>query len=383
MARGRMLSKKIAWDSTVNSLDSIESILAYIMTIPHLDRDGRILANGAYIKGKCLPLMEQITSEDVDEYITEWAEKGLVVLYRYKRQNTAMQFSGFKKINKMINEDGDPTALYGREAKSDYEAPSPENIIINKTNAIPDFGQEPRRVYVMQAGSLYKIGISRRPLNRLSNTKAPNDSKVKLVFDYVPIHRKSIQEEGFLHEKFGDKLHSGEWFHLAPEDIKYILERPAINGGTSMHEIHAMHAMSELQAEEKLSKEKVQEDVVPADEPASFEAEIRQTRRQSAAKPLDTHTCFTLVRDWVAENRTHLLLPVGEDISAAQLYQIPSKDRGIVKQLSKMLKANQVVAAMQHAQGMNGFKYGIFSPYLLKCVRNFVETILTEEQSHG
>jgi len=44
MARGRFISKSIATDLAVNSM-SIEAHLLYVMAIPHLDRDGRILGD--------------------------------------------------------------------------------------------------------------------------------------------------------------------------------------------------------------------------------------------------------------------------------------------------------------------------------------------------
>ena len=373
MARGRMISKKIAWDVTVNGLSSVESILSYTWTIPHLDRDGRVLGNGQFIKNKCLPMISDITVEDAEEFVLEWANQGLAILYQAKNGDRILQFANFKRLNKMTNPNHEHTALYGREAASEYPDPTPENIIIDNTEHKPIPIRKTRYVYILRAKNLYKIGLSGNPEGRRTTIQTARGEKVELLFFYKPSQRNPLMEEAFLHDHFDGKRYHGEWFKLTNEDIEYIKNREDCMSNSSIG-----------LAEVKLSKgNKVQEAVVLPDEPASFEAEIRQTRRQSAAKPLDTHTCFTLVRDWVAENRTHLLLPVGEDISAAQLYQIPSKDRGVVKQLSKMLKANQVVAAMQHAQGMNGFKYGIFSPYLLKCVRNFVETILTEEQSRG
>jgi hypothetical protein len=41
MARGRFLSESVATDARLNGL-SVEAELVYLMTIPHLDRDGLI-----------------------------------------------------------------------------------------------------------------------------------------------------------------------------------------------------------------------------------------------------------------------------------------------------------------------------------------------------
>jgi hypothetical protein len=79
MAERRMLSASIAEDEALNRL-SIEAQLLFLMTIPHLDRDGLISGNPRVFFGKVCPLRDELRDR-ILSLINEWVDQGLVIRY--------------------------------------------------------------------------------------------------------------------------------------------------------------------------------------------------------------------------------------------------------------------------------------------------------------
>lgn len=112
MARGRFLNTSIAEDIALNSL-SIEAHWLYMMTIPHLDRDGLIKADTYVFFGKVCPRRPKLIPR-IDALIAEWAAVGLAIVYPTHDGQVAF-FRGFTK-----NQQG---MTYSREGASALEPP--------------------------------------------------------------------------------------------------------------------------------------------------------------------------------------------------------------------------------------------------------------------
>ncbi len=85
----------------------------YLMTIPHLDRDGLINGNPSVLRGRVCPLREDFISK-MTPIITEWAQCGLVIRYTAS-DDTVLWFKGFSKNN--------PLTHYNREKGSKFAPP--------------------------------------------------------------------------------------------------------------------------------------------------------------------------------------------------------------------------------------------------------------------
>lgn len=94
MARGRFLSESIATDARLNSL-SVEAELAYLMTVPHLDRDGLIEGDPDVLWGKVCP-KRRIFLDSMASFIQEWTKAGLVICYDTD-DGLVLWFKGFAK----------------------------------------------------------------------------------------------------------------------------------------------------------------------------------------------------------------------------------------------------------------------------------------------
>lgn len=150
MASGRFLSTSVSEDVRLNGI-SVEAQMLYLMTIPHLDRDGIINGNPSVLRGRVCPLREDFQSK-MTAIINEWVQVGLVIKYT-AGDDTALWFKGFSKNN--------PLTHYGREKASKF-APPPgyirgeKGLIANDENKLPDIsgkmpddsGNSPREVEV-------------------------------------------------------------------------------------------------------------------------------------------------------------------------------------------------------------------------------------------
>lgn len=87
--------------------------MVYLMTIPHLDRDGLINGNPSVLHGKVCPLRTKLASR-MPKIIEEWVDAELVIEYA-NGKSAVLWFKGFAKNN--------PLTHYSREKASLYPAP--------------------------------------------------------------------------------------------------------------------------------------------------------------------------------------------------------------------------------------------------------------------
>ena len=123
MARGRMTNKTVAIDRRLNSL-SIESHLLYMMTLPHLDRDGLIAGDPPLLKSTAVPRREELHSR-IAELVQEWLDAELVI--RYETPDTAVLF--FPSFGK------NQTLQYNKEGPSQF--PPPPGFIRTSSGMVP------------------------------------------------------------------------------------------------------------------------------------------------------------------------------------------------------------------------------------------------------
>lgn len=111
MARGRMISATIAIDKRLNTL-SIEGQMLFLMTVPHLDRDGLIVGDAPLLAAKAIPRRPELHGR-CEELIQEWIASGLVLPYETD-DCRVLYFPGFRK---------NQTFQYNREGASQFPPP--------------------------------------------------------------------------------------------------------------------------------------------------------------------------------------------------------------------------------------------------------------------
>lgn len=112
MAARRMLSAMVGRDEKLSAL-SLPALCLYLMTIPHLDRDGLIDGRPPVLVGMVAPLRGEFY-DDAHGLIMEWVTVGVVTRYNGERE-PVLAFHGFRRHQQGM--------LYDREAVSVYPPP--------------------------------------------------------------------------------------------------------------------------------------------------------------------------------------------------------------------------------------------------------------------
>lgn len=82
MAKGRMLTKSISTSRRLADLKTDSARLLYTWMIPHLDVEGRMIADPLVIKGLVVPRLFTMTPESINEYLADMVAVDLISLYR-------------------------------------------------------------------------------------------------------------------------------------------------------------------------------------------------------------------------------------------------------------------------------------------------------------
>ena len=109
MANGRMLNKTITTDDRLNTL-SQEAMLMYLMSIPHLDRDGLIDGRPRVLWGT-VALLRMDLMDRASSIIQEWVDTGLAQRYNGDR-TPVLWFTGFQKNQNLMRYDREPPSRF-------------------------------------------------------------------------------------------------------------------------------------------------------------------------------------------------------------------------------------------------------------------------------
>lgn len=109
MARGRMISHTVATDKRLNSI-SEEAELAFLKTIPHLDRDGIIIGDPILLTAQVCPRRPKLGAM-MEEIIQEWVDAGLAILYETD-EDPLLFFPGFSKNQVGLRYDREPASIF-------------------------------------------------------------------------------------------------------------------------------------------------------------------------------------------------------------------------------------------------------------------------------
>ena len=116
MAEGRMLKKEVSDSKKLGELKADRPRVLWFMMLPHLDRDGRLKADPAKIKGQICTMLGYSTAS-IQKCLEQLHEVGLVILYSVNGEQYLQytRFSDFQSIK------------YDRESESKIPAPNPED----------------------------------------------------------------------------------------------------------------------------------------------------------------------------------------------------------------------------------------------------------------
>lgn len=96
MARGRMVNNSICMDRRVADLSDDTCRLLFTWLVTWADREGRTYGDAAVVRSMVFPRHRNISVEQVDTYLAELHQAGLIVRYEIK-DDLYIWFPGFEK----------------------------------------------------------------------------------------------------------------------------------------------------------------------------------------------------------------------------------------------------------------------------------------------
>lgn len=130
MARGRMVSTTIGTDKRLNGL-SMESHFLFLMTVPHLDRDGLVLGDAPVLASIAIPRRPELHAQ-VDALIQEWIDCKVVVAFD-SDDGRVLYFPGFMKNQPGMRHDREPAS----------NLPVPPGYVRTTSGLTPDDSKTP------------------------------------------------------------------------------------------------------------------------------------------------------------------------------------------------------------------------------------------------
>ena len=111
MARGRIIANDITKDKRVSDLSDDTSRLAFTWLVTFADCEGRTHGDPALIRSILFPRREDITIKQMEVYIREWADLGLVIWYECNGDKW-IQFPAFAKHQKGFDKRHEPDSVH-------------------------------------------------------------------------------------------------------------------------------------------------------------------------------------------------------------------------------------------------------------------------------
>jgi hypothetical protein len=132
MARGRFITNEITKDKRINDLSNDKSRLAFTWLITFADSEGRTHGDPALVRSMLFPRRTDVTVEQIEACIREWADAGLIVWYEAEGDQW-IYFPNFEKHQVGLRKDREPASAI----------PAPPEIPEPPQTSEPDPGQGP------------------------------------------------------------------------------------------------------------------------------------------------------------------------------------------------------------------------------------------------
>jgi len=105
-----MINKAICADKKINNLSNDTSRLAFTWLVIHADKEGRTHGDPAMVRSMLFPRRDDVTVEQVESYITEWAVRGLIVRYE-SNDDLWIWFPNFEKNQLGLRKEREPDSI--------------------------------------------------------------------------------------------------------------------------------------------------------------------------------------------------------------------------------------------------------------------------------
>ena len=132
VAEGRFISKRVSVDRRHWSLSSDTHRMLFLMTIPHLDRDGRITGDAYELIATIAPPLIAAKDFDAESFVADLERVGLAKLYTAECGNPVLWFPRFLSNQKGLRRDREAPSKYSRHPD---DTPDPEDSGVGPENS--------------------------------------------------------------------------------------------------------------------------------------------------------------------------------------------------------------------------------------------------------
>lgn len=222
MARGRFISESVAKDMRLNSL-SIEAELVYLMTIPHLDRDGLIEGDTDLLFGTVCPKRRQF-QDLMEYYIGEWVGVGLVTRYE-SSEGPVLWFRGFAKNQAGLRYDRESPSIFPpppgyKRTKTGIVSVEVPEVAGEEVQPLPPVSDNPPQVTNNEFAALPEPSVILPEASDISTAQGQEQVEVK---DQVQDQPKELNEDEEAQAR--DGIHQA-WFDTYQAEMPEQLEQP-------------------------------------------------------------------------------------------------------------------------------------------------------------
>lgn len=195
MAVGRMLNRTAGLDQELNSV-SVEAQLLFVMSIPHLDRDGLIIGEALPHLGTVLPLRPEFFPK-YEDLLSELVGCQIVVRYATKK-GRVLFFPGFRK---------NQTFSYQREGASIFAPPpgyirTPSGIEPDKSESESEVTQELLMTESEVTPDHYPLKISKIKISKGDSQPPPDDTglaqRMEMARQYEAVMGQTVSSAAYL-----------------------------------------------------------------------------------------------------------------------------------------------------------------------------------------
>lgn len=182
MARGRMINSKITRNKAINDLSDDTSRLAFTWLVTFADVDGRCNGDPALVRSLVFPRRTDVTVAQMEGYIQEWADSGLIVWYEADG-DTWIAFPSFEENQKGLDRRKEPGS----------DIPAPPSTDKAQSDTVPSTPQV-RTEYVP---STCQVRSNRTEQNR-SEVKSTSPSPADTEAQTAPHGTDDLSSELFM-----------------------------------------------------------------------------------------------------------------------------------------------------------------------------------------
>lgn len=99
-AKGRLVHSSVSYSERLCGL-GIKAFVVFVLSVSHADDQGRLVGSARRLKGELLPLLDEVSVEDVEAALEGLEKAGLIIRYVDNKHGQLIQLSDWHEFQKL------------------------------------------------------------------------------------------------------------------------------------------------------------------------------------------------------------------------------------------------------------------------------------------